>query len=254
MQLDGAGVVVTGGGNGIGAALVRELATRGARVVVNDLDANAAHAVAEEVGGTAAPGDAASEEGVERVIAQAREALGEIDLYCANAGIAPIGGPEAAEGEWERAWQVNVMSHVRAARLLVGPWLERGRGHFLSTVSAAGMLMSLGAAPYSVSKHAAFSFAEWMSATYGHRGITVQCLCPQGVRTDMIENTGRMGELLLKPNALEAEEVARVTVDALGNGQFLILPHAEVAKYYAHRGVDTDHWLAGMRELQKKLD
>ncbi|GAA4036390.1 SDR family oxidoreductase [Allokutzneria multivorans] len=254
MQLDGAGVVVTGGGNGIGAALVRELAGRGARVVVNDLDGDAARRVAEEVGGTAVPGDAASEQGVERLIGRAREVLGEIDLYCANAGIAPIGGAEASEGEWERAWQVNVMSHVRAARLLVEPWLERGRGHFLSTVSAAGMLMSLGAAPYSVSKHAAFSFAEWLSATYGHRGVTVQCLCPQGVRTDMIENTGRMGELLLKPNALEAEEVARITADALVDGGFLILPHGDVAKYYAHRGADTDRWLAGMRELQKKLD
>ncbi|MFB9909752.1 SDR family oxidoreductase [Allokutzneria oryzae] len=254
MRVEGAGVVVTGGGNGIGAALVRELAGRGARVVVNDLDEASAHRVAEEVGGTAVPGDAAAEEGVGHLVSRAREVLGEIDLYCANAGIAPVGGPDAAEGEWERAWQINVMSHVRAARLLVDPWLARGRGHFLSTVSAAGMLMSLGAAPYSVSKHAAFSFAEWMSATYGHRGITVQCLCPQGVRTDMIEDTGRMGELLLKPNALEADEVARITVDALGDGRFLILPHADVAKYYAHRGSDTDRWLSGMRELQKKLD
>ena len=143
-SVTGAGVVVTGGGSGIGAALCRRFAAEGARVVVNDIDAEAAAAVAASNGATAIAGDAASEDGVAALVSAARAELGEIDLYCANAGIARAGGPEAAEADWEASWQVNVMAHVRAARLLLGPWLERGSGHLICTVSAAGLLTVAG--------------------------------------------------------------------------------------------------------------
>ena len=160
-QVTGAGVVVTGAGSGIGAALARRFAAEGARVVVNDVNAEAAAAVAAScrspAGAVAVPGDAASETSVTALIEAARSALGEIDLYCANAGIARVGGPEAAEADWEDSWQVNVMAHVRAARLLIGPWLERGSGHLICTVSAAGLLAMPGTAPYSVTKHAALA-------------------------------------------------------------------------------------------------
>lgn len=253
MDLNGIGAVVTGAGNGIGAALARRLASAGARVVVNDLDANAASAVAAEIGGVAVPGDAASEAGVTSLIAEAAAHLGGIDLYVANAGVGVGGGPDAPESDWDLAWQVNVMAHVRAARELLPGWLERGRGHFISTVSAAGLLTMLGSAPYSVTKHAALSFGEWMSATYGDRGITVQCVCPLGVRTDLLEESGPQGKAILAGDAITPEEVADAVLEGMADGRFLILPHPQVADYYAGRAADPDRWLAGMRRLQAKV-
>jgi NAD(P)-dependent dehydrogenase (short-subunit alcohol dehydrogenase family) len=252
MQLDGAGVVVTGGAAGIGEALARRFAAAGARVVVADLDGAGAARVAESIGGLAVPGDAASAEGAAGLIAAARAHLGAIDLYCANAG---VGGASALEDEpgWDLAWQVNVMAHVRAARELLPDWLARGRGHFLATVSAAGLLTMLGAPAYSVSKHGALAFAEWLSATYGERGITVQALCPQGVRTAMLDASGPAGELLLAPTAISPRAVADAVMAGLDDGAFLILPHPEVAAYYAGRAADTDRWLAGMRRAQRML-
>jgi NAD(P)-dependent dehydrogenase (short-subunit alcohol dehydrogenase family) len=253
-ELADAGVVITGGAGGIGAALARRFAAEGARVVVADLDGDAAQAVADEVGGIAVAGDAASHDGIERLLAVSKQALGAIDLYCANAGIAPNGGPETPEDVWARAWDVNVMAHVRAAKLLLPDWLARGRGHFLATVSAAGLLTSLGSAPYAVTKHGALAFAEWLSATYRHRGITVQVLCPQGVRTRMLEDSGPGGMLIMGASAIEPEQVADDVVQAIAAGGFLILPHPEVAEYYAARATQTDRWLGGMNKLQRKLE
>ncbi|MFD8499882.1 SDR family oxidoreductase [Amycolatopsis sp. NPDC059657] len=253
-EIAGAGVVITGGGGGIGAALARKFAGAGARVVVSDLSADGAQAVAEEIGGTAVTADAASEEGIERLIAVSREKLGAIDLFCANAGIAPNGGPETPEDVWARAWDVNVMAHVRAAKLLLPDWLERGKGHFLATVSAAGLLTSLGSAPYAVTKHGALAFAEWLSATYRHRGVTVQALCPQGVNTDMYQSTGEAGALLMGASLIEPEKVAEDALKAVGGDEFLILPHPEVAQYYAARATATDRWLGGMNKLQRKVE
>jgi NAD(P)-dependent dehydrogenase (short-subunit alcohol dehydrogenase family) len=253
MQLDGAGVVVTGGAAGIGAALARRFAAAGARVVVADLDGPAVTELAGQIGALAVPGDAASAEGVAALIAAARAHLGEIDLYCANAGVG--GAPNLQdEAGWELSWQVNVMAHVRAARALLPGWLERGSGHFLATVSAAGLLTMLGAPSYSATKHAALAFAEWLSATYGDRGVTVQALCPQGVRTAMLEASGKAGELLLAPTAISPQEVADAVMAGLEDGSFLILPHPETAGYYAGRAADTDRWLAGMRRAQHMLD
>ncbi len=186
-------------------------------------------------------------------MAEAGAHLDGIDLYVANAGVGVGGGPDAPEADWDLAWQVNVMAHVRAARELVPGWLERGRGRFLTTVSAAGLLTMLGSAPYSVTKHAALAFGEWMSATYGDRGITVQCVCPLGVRTNLLESSGDTGKAILAPEAITPEEVADAVMVGLADGRFLILPHPQVADYYAARADDTDRWLAGMRRLQAKV-
>ncbi|MFF9641545.1 SDR family NAD(P)-dependent oxidoreductase [Kitasatospora aureofaciens] len=251
---EGQGVVVTGAGRGIGAALARAFAASGARVVVNDLDAEAARAVAEECGGVALPGDAASATGLAALVGRARAELGEIDVWCANAGVAPVGGADAPAAAWASAWEVNVLAHVRAAELLLPHWLERGQGRFLATVSAAGLLTMLGSAPYAVSKHGALAFAEWLSATYRHRGVKVHALCPQGVRTDMLASTGAVGEALLAPTALEPEVVAGAALDALREDRFLILPHPETAEYYRVRATDPDRWIAGMNRLQQELE
>lgn len=241
-----AGVVVTGAGRGIGAALARRFAAEGARVVVNDLDADRAEAVADEIGGIAVPGDAAT------TVAAARDALGgTVDVYCANAGLGSGGSEAAPEDVWARAWDVNVMAHVRAARTLLPGWLERGAGRFVSTVSAAGLLTMIGAAPYSVTKHGAYAFAEWLSLTYRHRGLKVHAICPQGVHTDMLAATGSAGDLVLAPTAIEPEDVADALLQGIEEDRFLILPHPEVAAYYRVRATDPDRWLSGMNHLQR---
>jgi NAD(P)-dependent dehydrogenase (short-subunit alcohol dehydrogenase family) len=244
-----AGVVVTGAGGGIGAALARRFAAEGARVVVNDLDAGRARAVADEVGGIAVPGDASA------IVADARDALGgTVDVYCANAGLGSGGTEAAPEDVWASAWDVNVMAHVRAAHALIPGWLERGRGRFVSTVSAAGLLTMIGAAPYSVTKHGAYAFAEWLSLTYRHRGIKVHAICPQGVRTDMLTAAGSAGELVLAPTAIEPEAVADALFEGIAEDRFLILPHPEVAAYYQARAAEPDRWLTNMNHLQQKWE
>ncbi|MET0493047.1 MAG: SDR family oxidoreductase [Actinoplanes sp.] len=249
-------VVVTGAGGGIGAALARRFAADGAQVIVNDLDAAAAEAVAAEIGGRAVPGDAGNEEDVRRLVDTAWDELGGCDLFCANAGILTAGAADATDAAWEKAWQVNVMSHVYVARALLPRWLEGDGGRLLFTVSAAGLLTLLGSAPYSVTKHAALGFAEWLRATYAHRGITVQALCPQGVRTDMMADSGEgsASRSQLDATALEPDEVAAAVAKALEGTSFLILPHPEVAEYYQLRATNPDRWLGGMNKIQRGFD
>ncbi|MDT0389897.1 SDR family oxidoreductase [Streptomyces sp. DSM 41921] len=248
----GSGVVVTGAGGGIGAALARRFAAEGARVVVNDLDAERAKRVAEEIGGIAVAGDASA------IVADALDALdGTVDVYCANAGVAFGGGDADApldETGWAASWDVNVMAHVRAAHALLPHWLERGNGRFVSTVSAAGLLTMIGAAPYAVTKHGALAFAEWLSLTYRHRGVKVHAICPQGVRTDMLAATGSAGDLVLQPTAIEPEDVADALFQGIADDRFLILPHPEVAAYYQARAGEPDRWLSGMNRLQQQWE
>ncbi|MBO0776411.1 MAG: SDR family oxidoreductase [Actinobacteria bacterium] len=249
----GAGVVVTGAGSGIGAALARRFAAEGARVVVNDINAAAAGEVAAACGGIAVPGDAASEDGVAALVAAAAGALGGIGLYCANAGVAR-GEGVGDEPDWEASWQVNVMAQVRAARLLLPGWLDRGQGHLICTVSAAGLLTMLGAAAYSATKHAALAFAEWLAASYSHRGITVQAICPQGVLTPLLTGSGPVAQLILRDSAITPEAVAGAVVEGMADGRFLILPHPEVARMYASRAADPGRWLGGMNKLQRRVE
>ena len=251
------GAVVTGGGHGIGRALAARLVAEGARVVVNDLDAGACREAAEELGATAVPGDCSTAEGVVELIDRATDALGRVDLFMANAGIdrTQPDSLQASDEDWARMIDTNVMAHIRAARNLVPMWLADGRGgRFVVTASAAGLLTMIGAAPYSVTKHAAIGFAEWLSVTYGHRGIAVQAICPQGVQTRMLEQAGPLKDLLTRDASLTPEQVADAWVESLVDDRFLVLPHPEVAGYFAARANDPDAWLAGMQRLQAKVD
>jgi NAD(P)-dependent dehydrogenase (short-subunit alcohol dehydrogenase family) len=252
--VDGSGVVVTGAAGGIGKALAARLVAGGARVVVNDIDAERLAATAAEIGAHAVAGDSASEAGVATLVAAAREHLGQIDTWFANAGIARGDGLEATEEEWAASWEINTMAHVRAARLLVPDWIERGAGRFVVTASAAGLLMTLGNPAYSVTKHGAVAFAEWLSATYRHRGLVIQAVCPQGVQTAMLDATGPARDIISADGALRPEEVAEVVWQALQDDRFLVLPHPEAATYYVNRATDTDHWLGGMNRLQRWME
>ncbi|WP_323791385.1 SDR family oxidoreductase [Nocardioides sp.] len=264
-QLEGKGAVVTGAGGGIGKALATRLVQEGARVVVNDLNGEMVEATAAEIGAYAVPGDCSSADGVAHLIDSATEHLDSLgvslDIFCANAGIdrTQPDSLQASDDDWALMLDVNVMAHVRAARLLAPRWVERAAageegGRFVVTASAAGLLTMIGAAPYSVTKHAAVGFAEWLSMTYGDRGVAVQAICPQGVQTAMLEQAGPLKDLLSHDEALEPAQVADAWVSSLDGGHFLVLPHPEVAGYYAARAADTDRWLGGMRRLQSKVD
>ncbi len=254
MYASGSTAVVTGAAGGIGWAIASRLAAEGFRLVLADLDP-AVESVAATLGATAVVGDCASEAGVGRLVDVALADLGRVDVFFANAGTDVGRGLDTSDAAWATALEVNVMAHVRAARLLVPRWLDEGQeGRFVVTASAAGLLTLIGSAPYSVSKHGAVAFAEWLRATYGHRGIVVQAICPQGVRTRMLDQAGPLKELLSRDRALEPEEVADVVWQALQGDAFFVLPHPEVAGYYRARAADTDAWLAGMGRLQAKLD
>jgi NAD(P)-dependent dehydrogenase (short-subunit alcohol dehydrogenase family) len=266
MDLSGKVAVVTGGASGIGRALALRFAEEGARgVVVADLDGEGAEAVSAQIAegkAIAVGGDVATEAGVDELIDAAEGAFGQVDLFCANAGVA-VGAELGAPEEWELSFRVNINAHFLAARRLLPGWLERGEGYFLTTASAAGLLTQIGSAPYAVTKHAAVAFAEWLSVTYGDRGVRVSCLCPMGVDTPLLReglDTPDSGEGLgarvveTAGDLLQPEEVAAVVVEALREERFLVLPHPEVLTFFRRKGDDYDRWLAGMRRLQRRVE
>jgi NAD(P)-dependent dehydrogenase (short-subunit alcohol dehydrogenase family) len=247
LQLRDAVVVVTGGGSGIGAAIARRFASQGARIVVNDLDPVAGKAVADEIGALAVAGDVSDEADVRRLVDRTWAHYDGLDLFCSNAGVSSRPDPDEPDAAWDLSWRVNVMAHVYAARALLPRWLADGQGRLLVTASAAGLLTLLGGPAYSVTKHGAVAFAEWLRVTYGHRGVTVQALCPQGVRTPMLSGA----RAFLDQTAISPEQVADSVVDAMADDRFLVLPHPTVAEYYARRATDPDRWLRGMNRLQR---
>ncbi|MDO3703317.1 SDR family oxidoreductase [Micromonospora sp. C28SCA-DRY-2] len=253
--------VITGGAGGIGAALARRFAAEGAAaVVVADLDADAAAAVAAGIGPVAhaAAVDVTDEEQVRALVADTERRYGRVDLFCANAGVATGGGVELPDADWDRAWRVNVLAHVYAARALLPGMLARGGGYLLVTCSAAGVLTAVGDAPYTATKHAAVGFAEWLAVTYRDQGLRVSALCPQGVDTPMLADelaAGHLGARVIAASGavLSPDQVADAVIAGLAEERFLILPHPEVAGYARRRAEDPDGWQAGLRKLVRRL-
>jgi NAD(P)-dependent dehydrogenase (short-subunit alcohol dehydrogenase family) len=253
VQLEDKVIVMTGGGSGIGAAMARRFAEeRPAALVLADIDLDAASAVAADVGGVAVLTDVADPEANRELIEATEDRFGPIDLFCANAGIGIVGNEQSEISVWERMWAINVMSHVHAARHLIPSWTARGEGYLLVTASAAGLLTNLKAAQYSVTKHAAVAFAEWLAITYGDAGVKVSALCPQFVNTPLLTDSEAF-KALGGNHTLEPEDVAKAVVDGLDAEDFLILPHPEVEKFFQNKANDYDRWLGGMRKLQRTV-
>ncbi len=250
-------IVVTGGGSGIGRALCERFAAEGAAaVVVADLDAGAAGRVAAAIGPQARAHalNVGNEQEVQALVAEVNAQHGGIDLFCSNAGVIVRADEDASNAHWQRHWEVNVMAHVYAARAVLPQMLARGSGYLLNTASAAGLLSQVNAAPYSVTKHAAVAFAEWLSIAHGERGIRVSCLCPQGVDTPMLRGAAGGGrKSFLADGALSAEQVAECVVQGLRREEFLILPHPEVLGFFQRKAGDYERWLRGMRRLRDKV-
>lgn len=257
MELADKVVVVTGGASGIGRAMCRRFAAESPRkIVVADFDANGAAAVADEIGGEAVSTDVAREADIVSLVERTEQHHGPIDLFCSNAGVAIGGGVEQFDEEWQRAWNINLMAHVYAARAVLPSMIARGEGYLLNTASAAGLLTNLGAAPYAVTKHAAVALAEWISITHGDQGIKVSCLCPQGVNTPMLMSTldaEAAKAVLATGGVMEPDAVAEVVVQGLREERFLILPHPEVADFVKRKADDEDRWLLGMRRYQARV-
>jgi len=256
MEISGRHIVVTGAASGIGRALAVALAAEGAVVVVADRELEAARAVAEELGGLAVGFDAGAESSVRTLISEAIDANGPIDIFISNAGVPGVtGGPEAATEVWDETWRVNVMAHVWASGMLLPDMLERGEGYLINTASAAGLLTQVSSLIYSVTKHAAVALAEWMAIEYVERGVRVSCVCPQGVRTRMLEEGMQdpaAAAALESGGLIEPADVAEAVVAGIAEERFLILPHENVKGFMAFKGAEPERWLKGMRRLVRE--
>lgn len=252
MKLAGKVAVVTGAAGGIGAAMARRFAQEGARgVVVADLQAAPLEALARDIGGLAVACDVGQEADIAALVSRAEQRFGPIDVFCSNAGLVREGDESAPDADWAVNWSVHVMSHVYAARAVVKQMAARGSGYLVNTASAAGLLTSIPSATYAVTKHAAVAFAEWLSITYGPLGVRVSVLCPQAVRTAMIQ--GREAGSASVDGIIEPAELADCVVRTMDREEFLILPHPQVLDYMRRKTADYDRWLAGMRRLRGKM-
>jgi len=244
--------VVTGAGGGIGESLCRRFAKENARVVVSDVDPAAAARVARDVGGVAIACDVSSEPEVQALVRGAIDAFGRVDLFCSNAGITVKGGLETPNADWQRMWDVNVMSRLYAARAVVPHMLERGEGYLLQTASAAALLTEIGSASYAATKHADLALAEWLATQYGRSGIRVSCLCPMAVSTGMIDHEDPIHQYL-DVSSITVDDVAEAVVKGIEAEQFLILPHAHVFEYVRLKSEDFDRWIRGMQRMREKM-
>ena len=254
MNLKNKNIVITGGADGIGKALAERFLNESPNSVhLIDINPNVIH-VAELMGVKGYIVDVSNPNKLESTLNDIINQIGTVDLFCSNAGIQEFGTLSTTDDAWHKTWQVNVMSHIYAARVLIPHMIENKDGYFLITVSAAGLLNMPGAMSYATTKHAALGLAENLSIMYGGKGIKVSVLCPQLVETDMVTSTGVLDKNhpLMRDGLLSPNQVAEDTVEGLMKEDFLILPHPQVLQYIQGKALDYDGWLANIRKLVKK--
>jgi NAD(P)-dependent dehydrogenase (short-subunit alcohol dehydrogenase family) len=255
MKIKDKNVVVTGGAGGIGSALCKALGAKGARVVVADLDVDAAVQVADSINGIGVQCDVSDEQNIIALIQAAEEAYGPIDLFCSNAGFGkgePGHAASASNEVWQKNWDVHVMAHVYASRALLPKMIKRGDGYLLNVASAAGLLSQVSDAAYTVSKHAAVAFAESLAISHTDDGIKVSVVCPQYVNTNILSITDQQRAAPME-GVLSPEECVAVIIQGIEDEQFLILPHPQVREFMQHRASNTERWLSGMRRFRASL-
>jgi NAD(P)-dependent dehydrogenase (short-subunit alcohol dehydrogenase family) len=258
MKIEGKVVVVTGGASGIGRALCECFSKAGAsKVIVADRDIEGADRVARTIRGASIQCDVSIEADLIRIIDETERNYGPIDIFCSNAGIAAGFEPTlpsiaaSTDDVWLKSWSINVMAHVYAARALVPRMKERGRGYFLNTISAAGLLTQIGSAVYATTKHAAVGFAEVLAISHHKQGVRVSILCPQGVDTPMLRALPQGPQSM--DGVISATDVAIAALAGIEREQFLILPHAKVSEYMSNKASDYDTWINRMVKLQERL-
>lgn len=251
MELRDKVAVITGGSGGIGRAMAKAFLAEGAKgVMLADLNADAVSSAANALGCLGTVCDVTDESQVQALVKTTQEKLGDIDLFCSNAGAGGRGVLLDAENAvWQKQWDLHVMAHLYAARAVLPSMIKRGSGYLLNTASAAGLLAALGSGPYTVSKAAAVKLAEFLAITHGDDGIKVSVLCPQGVNTAMAPR--RLGDGQTD-GIIEPDQLARTVVEALREERFYVLPHPEVGEYVRRKGNDVDRWLNGMRRLRRQ--
>ncbi len=246
---------MTGGANGIGRALCERFVADGAaRVFVADIDFENAEKVAESINGKAFRLNVADEENCQQVVSEILDDAGRIDFIASNAGIGGAEGSlEVSNEVWQKIYEINVLSHVYLARAAFPAMIENGGGAFMITASAAGLLTHPTAAPYAATKHAAVALAENFALEFHDKGIYVSCLCPQGVKTNLIMGGENNPNAFLLPESISAEECVDVVMRGLEEEKFLILPHAEVADYIVKKAENRDRWLHSIRKIRNAV-
>jgi len=250
LEIENKLIVVTGGSGGIGQALAERFVHEKAKFVIvidinfDDFESGNNKLISKVC-------DVTNEKELTRIIDEINDEFGLIDIFCSNAGILSLGNEQTSREDWNKNWNLHVMSHVFAAKKLIPKMLKRGSGYFVNTSSAAGLLSHIDSVTYSTTKHAAIGFAEWIAITYGKQGIGVSILCPQAVKTAM--TMGRENEVSALDGMMKPEEVALDVIKAIKEETFLISPHDQVLGYFQNKANNYSRWIGGMQKLRKKL-
>lgn len=251
VRLDGAVVVITGAGSGVGRTTALECARRGARVVVLDRAAERAETVAAEIGAgaVAVPGDVTSTADLERARDVALDRFGRVDVVMNNVAVLDVGRVEDIPlSAWERAVEVNLLSIVRSNLVFLPGLLAQGSGHLVNTASTAGLLpYGQDRLPYTTTKHAVVGLTQALFLQLHPQGIGVSLFCPAGMRTNIVEQMTFHGERVTPRGpafaVVDPEGPAAAVADAIEQDHFLVLTDESVVDELRALAADVDAYL-----------